>query len=45
MCHTVMCGLSGSAIRLDTVLQTAGFKEMKVGEQKICVLIFSTNFV
>ena len=44
MRRTVICGLSRPKIFFH--LQTAGFsKKKKITDYKMCVLIFSTNFV
>jgi len=44
MRHIVTCGLSGYIIFFQIILQKARFFK-KVTEHKMCVLIFSTNFV
>ena len=45
MRHIVICGLSGSTVFFPHYLINCTILEKKVSEQKLCVLIFSTNFV
>jgi len=45
MRHFVMCGLPGSTICFHRTLRKVRFSKKKVTEQKMCVLIFYTNFV
>jgi hypothetical protein len=42
--HHVVCGLSGSTTFFDIALNGMIFGK-KVIERKMCVLIFSTNFI
>jgi hypothetical protein len=44
MCHIVICGLSGSTIFFHIISKCHYFQK-KVTEHKMCILIFSTNFV
>jgi len=43
--YIVTCGLSGSTIFLQIILQTARFSEEKVTKYKMCALILSTILV
>jgi len=45
ICHIVICGPSDSTVYFPRYLTNGTIFERKVKEHKMCVLIFSTNFV
>jgi hypothetical protein len=45
MCHIVICGLTGSTIFCNLSHKKHDYREKKVIEHKMRVLIFSTTFI